>query len=181
MEWIKYLNNQDHMPGKSLKRKSGGTGTDDPDLISGKRPRWECEPGFKSTVKPLILVDELIGNPPPALLVRGQHLIQAKQVKDEEGGPDKPEPQPHKPVPEPVCADEEREKLRDHKASDDDEDVGGGADDDDDEDEDDDESVVPDMDVSSRDKSDTSSSQMSSTETSSRETSSAMTSSSDSK
>ena len=94
MEWLKYLNNQDHMPGKSLKRKSGGTGTDDPDLISGKRPRWECEPGFKSTVKPLILVDELIGNPPPALLVRGQHLIQAKQVKDEEGRPDKPEPQP---------------------------------------------------------------------------------------
>ena len=174
MEWLKYLNNQDHMPGKSLKRKSGGTGTDDPDLISGKRPRWECEPGFKSTVKPLILVDELIGNPPPALLVRGQHLIQAKQVKDEEGRPDKP-------VPEPVCADEEREKLRDRKASDDDEDVGGGADDDDDDDEDDDESVVPDMDVSSRDKSDTSSSQMSSTETSSRETSSAMTSSSDSK
>ena len=181
MEWLKYLNNQDHMPGKSLKRKSGGTGTDDPDLISGKRPRWECEPGFKSTVKPLILVDELIGNPPPALLVRGQHLIQAKQVKDEEGRPDKPEPQPDKPVPEPVCADEEREKLRDRKASDDDEDVGGGADDDDDDDEDDDESVVPDMDVSSRDKSDTSSSQMSSTETSSRETSSAMTSSSDSK
>ena len=181
MEWIKYLNNQDHMPGKSLKRKPGGTGTDDPDLISGKRPRWECEPGFKSTVKPLILVDELIGNPPPALLVRGQHLIQAKQVKDEEGRPDKPEPQPDEPVPEPVCADEEREKLRDRKASDDDEDVGGGADDDDDDDEDDDESVVPDMDVSSRDKSDTSSSQMSSTETSSRETSSAMTSSSDSK
>ena len=181
MEWIKYLNNQDHMPGKSLKRKSGGTGTDDPDLISGKRPRWECEPGFKSTVKPLILVDELIGNPPPALLVRGQHLIQAKQVKDEEGRPDKPEPQPDEPVPTPVFADEEREKLRDRKASDDDEDVGGGADDDDDDDEDDDESVVPDMDVSSRDKSDTSSSQMSSTETSSRETSSAMTSSSDSK